>query len=346
MAAIPSESKFIDRSLGRPLTDDEHAALSRFNPFLHLTYTSRPHAPENGHAARMVVIDWASTTGRGRPAWKESLIEALSASSNYDAMVDDMRLRMTFDPSGSYWTFRMEHPDYRMTERRWRLDAFVAERGNFDEMGIRLSCLPGNEHRVAATTPRIVRGWLELGILDDGGRRLTPQPWFLADAEFDELVVLLHSPSRNLPVVVVSERVPRNGAGSFPVPPVQLARTIPGLAHVVAVSSAQSSRLTLEVGKSHSVFQGAVRSYMPGFSPESDRFAHPLYRPINTDVRSSGTQMPTQNLMGMIGARLRSDTVKAEVPPEWQEFDRVLGRRAAPGFLARLRGALGFSARG
>lgn len=344
MATVPRESKLSDQSLARALPRDERAAFRRFNPVLYLTYTSSQYAPDNRHAARMVVIDWALTGGRGRP-WKESLNVAMSESSNYDAMVDGVYLRMMFDPSGSYWTFRIEHPDYRMDERRWRLDAFVADRGNFSEMGVRVSCLAGNEHRVAVTTPRIVRDWLELGILDNGGRQLTPQPWFPADAEFDELLALLYSPSRKLPVVVVSERMPRNGAGSFPIPPVQLAKIIPGLAHVVAISSAQSSRLTLEVGKSHSVFQGAVRSYMPGFSSESNRFEHPLYQPINTEEQSLGTQMPTQNLMGLIGARLRSGSVKADAPREWHEFDRVLGKESASGFLARLRSVFGLEAR-
>ena len=346
MATIPSEGKLMGQSSSRSLVREERAALSRFNPVLYLNYTCVQHGPDNRHAARMVVIDWASTEGRRRPAWKESLIPALSESSNYDALIDGVQLRMTFDPSGSYWTFRMEHPDYRINERRWRLDVFVADRGSYDEVGIRLSCLAGNEDKVWATSPSIARGWLELGILGDDGRRLSPQPWYLADEEFDDLLRLLYSPTRKLPVVVVSERASRNGATSFPVPPVQLARTIPGLAHVVAISNAQSFRLTREVGKSHSVFHGSVRSYMPGFRRESDRFDHPLYRAVDPEQRSPGNQMSTQSMIAVIASRLRSATVTTEPPRGWSEFDRVLGERSASGFFARLRNVFGFRARG
>jgi hypothetical protein len=83
-----------------------------------------------------------------------------------------------------------------------------------------------------------------------------------------ELVALVGSGSRRLPVVVVS--VPSVAE------PFDLARRLAGAAHVICLDPGGSLALTETVGKWHSVFHGGVRTYPPGFNWESPARQAPL----------------------------------------------------------------------
>jgi hypothetical protein len=102
---------------------------------------------------------------------------------------------------------------------------------------------------------------------------VTPE---LVSAETADLLAAeLADPMRPYAVVVVSRRarddVPMLDA-------VSLADRVAGVAKVYELADKWSAfRLTEEVGKQLSCFDGAVRVYWPGFSLQSDPFQHPLW---------------------------------------------------------------------
>jgi hypothetical protein len=90
----------------------------------------------------------------------------------------------------------------------------------------------------------------------------------------ERLVRDLTDPAREIPIVVVSARP--DGTSAIDVP--KTAGYLAGIARVVRLVDFDAAMaLTREVGKTLSCFEGAVRIYWPGFSPDDDRYEHPLW---------------------------------------------------------------------
>lgn len=85
---------------------------------------------------------------------------------------------------------------------------------------------------------------------------------------------VLSDPSRQFPIVLLS---PFENGGGFAVDPAQLATTLFGRARLwVLENQAATFKLTDAVGdQGHSCFWGAMRAYMPGWSPRDDHRDHP-----------------------------------------------------------------------
>ncbi len=85
---------------------------------------------------------------------------------------------------------------------------------------------------------------------------------------------LLYRQGRRLPVIAISE----TEAGTYRIDPNALARRVAGAAHIVHLTSDASWELTHALGKRMSVFNGAVRLYLPGLSEDTeDPHQHPLW---------------------------------------------------------------------
>ena len=95
-----------------------------------------------------------------------------------------------------------------------------------------------------------------------------------------QLVELLENPLRRLPVIVISLDENETDPKTAIIDPDQLAQKVLGLAHVAILPGPQSFTLSDAVTKEFSVFRGAVRTYLPGFSFIEDRpQRHPLALP-------------------------------------------------------------------
>jgi hypothetical protein len=124
--------------------------------------------------------------------------------------------------------------------------------------------------------PHIVHSLVSQLEVVDAGRVLTPGPWRIDDeAGVYQLARVLADPDRRLPVLVCSRRP---GAPEPDAPAGSLADTCIGLAHVVDLVDPELTYvLTDVVGRSHSVYSGAMRLFWAGWSPTDP--PHPLWRP-------------------------------------------------------------------
>lgn len=111
-------------------------------------------------------------------------------------------------------------------------------------------------------------GWTH----EDWPVQYTPRVHDIPGAE--ALVDTLQNPKRSLPVLVLSTL---DGKPADEKLASLLSRRLTGLAHVVEIDDTSSWVLTSVVGKNLSTYLGALRIYWPGFTENSDRYAHPLW---------------------------------------------------------------------
>ncbi len=194
-------------------------------------------------------------------------------------------------PHRSIWSARLTHPDVGLGEqykpvagRSWTTDVSVVAEGGRVNFGIEVfaSTLNPEAPQPAFIRPGVIRSLAESAGLSQV-RPLDGKPWKVESPEdLDALEILLSDRDRDLAVVVVSQPDPRRWAGPGEAPESlldceALARKTLGYAHVAKLPFSLSFEWTKRVGKSWSVFDGAVRTYMPGLDFEHDPLsAHPL----------------------------------------------------------------------
>jgi hypothetical protein len=178
-----------------------------------------------------------------------------------------------------YWAVQAHDQDKTVAGRSWVTEVSLANVGGKAMLGVRLTCVSRHDDPpFVPTIPGLVHQIADrIGIGVDG----TPAQstaWTIADdTQFQQLVALLLARGRRLPVFVVS--VPPD-SGACAIDADVLAKAVRGVAHVVILPAALSWSLTTRFGKEFSVFNGAVRTYRPGFDPDRDEpFSHPLALP-------------------------------------------------------------------
>lgn len=126
--------------------------------------------------------------------------------------------------------------------------------------------------------PRIIRTIADSYACSLGGRPLRSAPQLLSLQGVDAFVEhTLCNAGRRLPIILVSRDQRTN---LFLDDPTRLARDLCGLAEVWAINDKWTSfRLSDALGKRLSCFDGAIRTYWPGFAMSSDPLAHPLLFP-------------------------------------------------------------------
>jgi len=176
---------------------------------------------------------------------------------------------------GALWAGRLDFPD-PTHPRVWVTELFAQRQiGQLTRFGSQLTCvIRGESPTFDVTRPNLVSRVLETLSAEADDWELSEVPIQLAEGDIDSLVTLLYQPERRLPVVVISE----NEDGNTRIAPKTLGRQCAGAAHLVYLSSGASWQLTRTIGKRMSVFQGAVRLYMPGLTDENeDPYRHPLW---------------------------------------------------------------------
>lgn len=108
-----------------------------------------------------------------------------------------------------------------------------------------------------------------------GEMQVRAEPYLLEQDGLDDLLALLTSDRRKLPVVLLS---PYARGESNQIDPAKLARNLAGVAVVVRVENPELTwDFADEVGRQLSCFNGAARIYWPGFSKASDPRSHRLF---------------------------------------------------------------------
>ena len=126
--------------------------------------------------------------------------------------------------------------------------------------------------------PKFVRYIIESCDTNLDDRTVTLSPWVVdTEDKVDQLVDLLRLEKRAADVVVLSLPENSNDLSDQLISGENLARDLAGAAHVVVISGQAAFHLSDLVGREFSVFNQAVRTYRPGFDPDTEApFAHPL----------------------------------------------------------------------
>lgn len=249
------------------------ARMVREHQILHIA-AELPDVEGAFDRARTEVLKWAQkrTGGRlSRDAMAGRSFEQLAAGRNSSAVEVDL-------PEIHAWALRQEDPDKEVAGRIWTSEAILWRTPNKGpRFAARLIVGSGeSELDIAPSVPGYIRQLVEKVGLTSGGRSLSPTPWYIGDEQAqDAFLDLLSDPVRRLPVVVVSVMDRANPALTIDVD--KLATGLCGLADVAVILPETSWALTERFGKRLSVFDRAVRIYMPGFDDDADPFGHPLW---------------------------------------------------------------------
>lgn len=226
------------------------------------------------HAARREVLKWAAAQiGEQLPgvAIEGRPFEHLRGGRTCigTGFSDDRR---------ALWALRVDRPDANVAQRTWTTDVVVghAPGGSSALFSLRLlASSPEANLQVEPAVPGLVRQIVANCGLLQGGNSLADSPWQIAsEADAQELVAAVLNPGRAVPYLVCSvpERESQPALNTA-----LLAKVTLGIAKVVVVPAAYTWVLTQHLGKPLSVYNGAVRAYMVGFTYDANPYAHRLF---------------------------------------------------------------------
>lgn len=244
--------------------------------------------------ARNEILKWAQKRSGGRlppDAMAGRGFELLAAGRSSTAVEVVL-------PEIHAWALRQEDPDKEVPGRIWTSEAILWQTPDkAPRFAARL--IVGSKEAeldIAPAAPGYIRQLVETVGLANGGRTLSSLPWYVWDEQAqDAFLDLLADPARRLPVVVVSVMDWVNP--QWTINPKTLAAGLCGLADVVAILPETSWALTERFGKRLSVFDRAVRIYMPGFNDDADPFGHPLWL---------GSRLATTNDLALVDRQIRA----------------------------------------
>jgi hypothetical protein len=246
----------------------------------------------NVASLRGLVLEWAAEKWRGlipKTAWDGQPFEVIQAGLNIAAV----NL-----PEQEIWSFRSEHIG-REESRSWVTEVLVATIDKRRVLGIRNLCSSLGGDPPPRSMPRFAREAVDRFDFRDADWRLRCTPFVLeSEDDGDRLVDFLCSQARNLPVNVVTkdrdadrfitslkgntenltvrDQVLIRNEGYF-IDGYRLAWDTTSVAHTVLASETVTRVLTKVLGSHWSVFNGAVRTYYPGYDPSvDDLYRHPL----------------------------------------------------------------------
>lgn len=231
-----------------------------------------PGAVANGAIGE--VLRWAQRRCGGQlppEAWERKSFDYLSGGRNSSCV----HLQ---SGTSDLWAIRADDPDKTVAERVWTTEVVVGLLpGQPPKFSARLLVsTPESDLQIEPHTPGFIQQVVENPGLISGQKLLSVEPAvYETEADAEDLIDFLIDPSRQLPIFVVT--LVENGLSDHPtINTATLSRAVLGIGHVALLHPAATWRLTERFGKFKSVFGGATRVYLPGFSDDADPYSHRL----------------------------------------------------------------------
>ena len=234
-----------------------------------------PNVEKSAELARNEVLKWAQRRSGGRlppEAWRCEQFEYFSGGRNSSCV----RIK---NDKADVWAIRADDPDKTVAERVWTTEVLVGlTQGDQPQFSARLLVsTPEIGLDIEPHTPGLIQQVSGQCGLTRGGYGIRSAAWLIeSDDETERLVDMLVDQNRALPVVVVTIPDRSVNDGTF-LDFTILSRAVLGIGHVAVVPQVNTWLLTEAFGKQRSVFGGAVRVYMPGFSEDANPYAHKLF---------------------------------------------------------------------
>jgi len=231
-------------------------------------------APSAAQAARLEVLKWAESQIRDQlpavAADGQSFEHLRGGRTCHGAGFSDDRRAL--------WALRVDRPDANVAQRTWTTEVVIGHAPGTSSAIFSLRLLvssPESMLKVEPAVPGLIRQLAASCGLRLGSKQLDGSVWHIAsDDEARQLIEELLDPQRLLPYLVCSVA---EGESRPSINIDLLAKATLGIARVVTVPARRSWMLTRELGKPLSVYNGAVRAYLPGFTYDANPFAHRLF---------------------------------------------------------------------
>ena len=201
-------------------------------------------------------------------AWKHDEFEHFAGGRNCAAV------RIT-DNAGDVWAIRTDDPDKTIAQRIWTTEAVIGHKPEQRaRVGVRLLVSsPEQDLDIEPAVPGFVQQLASRCGLFHGIEPLNTEPWVIGSQDdADRLIDMLTDSDRRVPVFVLSvpqyEAVPTKPL----IDPSTIANATLGIATVVVLPARFTWALTERFGKRLSVFGGAVRVYLPGFTDDANPY--------------------------------------------------------------------------
>ncbi len=230
---------------------------------------------QSAETARHEVLRWAQKrVGGALPgdAWVLQSFDYLSGGRN------SIGIRIETDVS-DIWALRADDPDKDVPGGVWTNEVIVGLMQNqLPRLSVRqLVSTSEDELNIVPAVPGFVQQVADRCGLSSGQYEIATKPWVIeTEDEVQNLVDLLTDPARKLPVFVLT--VPEDAADRQRplLDPTSLARAIVGIGQVAVLPADLTWSLTNRLGRLRSVFSGAARAYLAGFSEDANPYAHRL----------------------------------------------------------------------
>lgn len=218
---------------------------------------------ENGQSfesVRALLLQWLR-----EKAGRDLTPTMISGGTDTLDLLGAQRVETTALEEPKLWAARQDFQDDRVPGRTWVTEAMLAS-ADYRALllGFRLHCITlGEPASFSRSIPRFMRTVAQRHhvALDGIETDLHAQPVETRD-ETDALVKLLVDPRRRAPIVGIST-VDTYGKEDALIRADHLASAVFGTAHVRVLSRQASFQLTDKIGKSFSVFNGALRVWWP-----------------------------------------------------------------------------------
>jgi len=230
---------------------------------------------QSAKTARHEVLRWAERRSGGQlpgEAWKSQNFDYFSGGRN------SVGVRFGNDAS-DIWAIRADDPDKNVAGRVWTTEVVVGVlAGQQPRFSARLLVSSSEDDlKIEPHSPGFVQQVAESCGLQLGPQSIESAPWLIdSDEETDLLTDLMVDPARRLPLFVLTVPEAADDLNSPLLDANVLSRAMLGLGQVVILPAIHTWKLTDRFGRYKSVFGGAVRAYLPGFSADSDPFGHRL----------------------------------------------------------------------
>lgn len=243
------------------------------------------------HEAREIILEWLeneSKTDLPEPAWKGRAFHHRAGDRVFTAVG-----AMDADT----WALRFVEPDDGAAQRVWTTEVAIRQRSARAAQFSLRSLVRSTELKLRiqpAVPPFLEYVAAECG-LAQGATKIEKEPW-LVESDYDagSLAEYLIDPDRRTPAFVLTVPEEAEDPNEPLLDPEPLASDTLGIAKVVILPAEYTWKLTNRFGKRLSVYRGAMRVYLPGFTDDADpEGGHDLFMPHRMDTPETAARLGT-----------------------------------------------------
>ncbi len=246
--------------------------------------------------AREIILEWLENeaeTDLPEQAWKGRAFHHQAGDRVFTAVRAE-------EEGSDTWALRYVGPDTTGIEREWTTEVAVRQcTGQEPQFSLRTLVKSGElKLRVQPTVPNFVEHVASECGLEQGAAKVERGPWVIeSDYDAANLTEFLVDPDRRTPAFVLTVPEEAEDPNEPLLDPIPLQADTLGIAKVIVLPAEFTWKLTNRFGKRLSVYRGAMRVYLTGFTDHADpEGGHDLFMPHRMD---------TPETAGKLGSLLR-----------------------------------------